>query len=213
MPRVRIGAIHAFVAIGSDDEEGIVGGMGRDGTWMPFIAADETRLRNLTPQAEVVAAATGKTIRLVRFSERVDIGIIEPGESLKVNDGVTITPEMDSFKIALEENIQGITKSAFLMQIYHPSMDNFREEPWPVIQLAIALLQDKPIVLWRVEDRVIPSKLAAIADLVIEGDLKDPKNMETFKAFLVEHGLEPKEDSGTQPKGEPSEGPQNHASA
>jgi hypothetical protein len=71
----RIEAIHAFVAVGEDDEEGIIG-MNMGGSWMPFIAADLTRLEGLRPSAEAIAATTGRQVRLVRFTTRQDLEVI-----------------------------------------------------------------------------------------------------------------------------------------
>jgi hypothetical protein len=73
----RIGAIHAYVSVGEDDQEGIIG-ENIGGSWLPFIAADEHRLIQLRPIAERIAKASGRPVRLVRFSVREDIEVIEP---------------------------------------------------------------------------------------------------------------------------------------
>lgn len=75
----RIDRLTAYVAVDpADDEEGIVGHRMPDGTMMPLIGADETRIRDMRPYAESVAAATGQQIKLVRFSVREDLDVIDP---------------------------------------------------------------------------------------------------------------------------------------
>lgn len=46
--------------------------------WVPFVAADETRLAQLTARAHLIARASGRTVRLVRFDVRVDLEEIKP---------------------------------------------------------------------------------------------------------------------------------------
>ena len=45
---------------------------------LPLIAADLIRLQQLRPMAEKVAKASGHSIRLVRFTTRTEIDVIEP---------------------------------------------------------------------------------------------------------------------------------------
>lgn len=73
----RIETIHAFVAVDDDDEEGLTGFMSESG-WMPMVAADPTRLESLRPIAQQIAAASGATIKLVRFSQREELEVIAP---------------------------------------------------------------------------------------------------------------------------------------
>lgn len=72
MMSFRITEIHAFLAVGDDDEEGIIGAHTAMG-WVPFVAADKTRLNILRPHAENIAKDTGKKVKLVRFSVREDL--------------------------------------------------------------------------------------------------------------------------------------------
>jgi len=74
-----------------------------------------------------------------------------------------------SFTEALEENINRITESRVFVQIYHPAMADFVRDPWPAIQLAIAILLDKPIVVACPIGRQVPPRLAKVADAVVEG--------------------------------------------
>jgi hypothetical protein len=76
----RIQHVHAWVSVDADDEEGIIGFMGPDRQWMPMIAADEARLRQLRPFAERTAKATGRPVRLLRFTVREELETIEAGE-------------------------------------------------------------------------------------------------------------------------------------
>lgn len=79
----RIETVVAFVAHDGDDDEGIMGFLQPDGTWMPMIAADEERIRRLRPIAEDQAKATGQQVKLVRFSQREDLETIDPGAVLR----------------------------------------------------------------------------------------------------------------------------------
>jgi len=73
----RITSIWAFMSVGPDDQEGIVGEL-LGSHWMPFIAADEHRLVQLRPLAARIAKASQSEVRLVRFSVREDIEVIAP---------------------------------------------------------------------------------------------------------------------------------------
>lgn len=68
-----INDIYAYLAVHKDGDEGIVG---FDGT--PLIAADLVRLQETRPIAEAIAKRTGMTIRLVRFTTRTELDVIEP---------------------------------------------------------------------------------------------------------------------------------------
>jgi len=68
----RISEIHAFLAIGDDDEEGLIGTM-MAGRWMPFVCADPDRVEALRPLAQMVARSSGKRVVLSKFSIREDI--------------------------------------------------------------------------------------------------------------------------------------------
>lgn len=78
--------------------------------------------------------------------------------------------EKAAFQKALQENVDMIANSKVMVQIYHDSMQDFLKEPWPVIQLACAIMLDKPIVLLCPEGRKVPSKLKKVADKVITGN-------------------------------------------
>jgi hypothetical protein len=77
--RFRIESISAFVSIGDDDEEGIIGApIGPQGEMVPLIAADEARLISLMPVAIRIASREGIRIKLVRFTNREDVSDV-PG--------------------------------------------------------------------------------------------------------------------------------------
>lgn len=77
-PGFRIKALWAFVMVGPDDEEGACGFKMPDGTWMPMIAADETRLDLIRSKAQELADISGRTIQIIRLDHRTDVGVIEP---------------------------------------------------------------------------------------------------------------------------------------
>lgn len=75
----RIDRIWAFLSVGADNEEGVVGFLDRrTGQWMPMVAADEKRLRALQELAQYTAETSGRAVRLVRFDVRTDVEILEP---------------------------------------------------------------------------------------------------------------------------------------
>ncbi len=64
-----IDALYAWVATEPDGGEGVCSWQFGD-THMPLIGADMDRIKSLRHHAEVVRAATGYPVRLVRFSMR-----------------------------------------------------------------------------------------------------------------------------------------------
>lgn len=75
-----------------------------------------------------------------------------------------------SFTEALEQNIARITGSDVFCSLYSDGMADFRKDPWPTIQLAIAILLDKPIIVACLAGRTPPPKLMKIADAVVSAD-------------------------------------------
>ena len=71
----KITEIYAFVSVGKNGE-GIVGMTmpveGRE-TFMPFICADKKRMEQLKPIAKKIAGEYGKTIKLIKLTNRKDI--------------------------------------------------------------------------------------------------------------------------------------------
>jgi hypothetical protein len=72
----RITELHAIVAVGDDDEEGIPAVFTPGGA-LPLIAADPVRLDQIKAAAQLVADDIGRDFKIVRFSVREDIGVIK----------------------------------------------------------------------------------------------------------------------------------------
>lgn len=72
-----IADIYAFVAVHPDGDEGILG-QSIGGVLMPLIGADLTRLQQLRPMAEQIAKESGKVVKLVRFTNRTELDVIQP---------------------------------------------------------------------------------------------------------------------------------------
>ena len=68
----KIKNIHAFVAVGDDGDEGVIGEM-INGVMTPFVCADEARVESLREKAFEIGKHTGKKVKLVRFSTREDV--------------------------------------------------------------------------------------------------------------------------------------------
>lgn len=71
----KIETIHAFISEDEDGQEGIIGMKSPvDGSWLPFIGADEERIKSLLPLAKQIKQQAGnKKIRLIKFSTREDL--------------------------------------------------------------------------------------------------------------------------------------------
>src|SRR3990167_3693590 len=76
-----------------------------------------------------------------------------------------------TFTEALRDTISLIIGTEAFVSLWHPNMGDFEDDPWPAIQLAIAILLDKPIIVLAPAGREPPEKLRRIADRVIHGDL------------------------------------------
>ncbi len=74
----KLKTVQAFVATDKDGTEGIIGQLMPDNSWMPFVGADEKRILALTPLAQKIATNIKQQIKLVKFSVREDVYIIEP---------------------------------------------------------------------------------------------------------------------------------------
>jgi hypothetical protein len=72
-----------FVSVDGDGE-GIVAACGPDGLWIPLVAADRQRVERLRPIARRIGQETGATIRLIRFTTRTELEVIEPKEGREV---------------------------------------------------------------------------------------------------------------------------------
>jgi hypothetical protein len=72
----RIDEVHIVVA-DNEEGEGVVSFKMGD-AWMPLIACDVSRLKNITPLAKMCARETGQKLKLVKFTTRETVGEIEP---------------------------------------------------------------------------------------------------------------------------------------
>lgn len=70
---------------------------------------------------------------------------------------------------AIQRNVDLINGCGTFVSLYSERMGDFVEGPMPAIQLAIAILLDKPIIVACMPGREPPAKLRAIADAVIYG--------------------------------------------
>jgi hypothetical protein len=64
--------------ISDDDGEGIAAFLSNDGIWMPLIAADKARVDSLRKMAQQLATESGVPVKLVKFSVREDLEVLEP---------------------------------------------------------------------------------------------------------------------------------------
>jgi hypothetical protein len=73
MSNFIITKVTAFVGIDPNNgDEGVFGFKGEDG-WIPLICADECKIESMLPIAEQIAAATGRSYRIIQFSTREDV--------------------------------------------------------------------------------------------------------------------------------------------
>jgi hypothetical protein len=76
MPRIE--QMFAFICEDQPNDEGVVG-VPFDGNHIsPLVGADMERVESLKPFAQLVADKLGKKIKIVVFSKREEIGLIEP---------------------------------------------------------------------------------------------------------------------------------------
>lgn len=73
----RIDEMFAFVLLDTDNTEGIPAFIAPDGMLMPMVGADLTRAESLRPVAEDFARKYKKKITLVKFTNRVELEVIE----------------------------------------------------------------------------------------------------------------------------------------
>lgn len=67
----RITAIWA--AISADETGEGICAVNSNGTWMPLLAADEKRLEWIVDQARTLAKMTGKRIKIIKLTSRVEV--------------------------------------------------------------------------------------------------------------------------------------------
>lgn len=67
-----ISTVVVFVSIDEDGNEGVIG-QKMDGVWMPFVCADEARIKQFFPSAEAIAKEFNIKYRILKFSVREDV--------------------------------------------------------------------------------------------------------------------------------------------
>lgn len=74
----RISEMFAFVAIDAEGNEGVAGFQNLEtGVWYPMVGADMARVDSLRPMARRISKATGKEIRLLKFTTREELEVIK----------------------------------------------------------------------------------------------------------------------------------------
>ncbi len=72
MPKIE--EMYAFVAEDTGpDDEGVVA-MATGSGWLPMVGADMARAESLKSIARDISAQTGKKVKLLRFTQREDLG-------------------------------------------------------------------------------------------------------------------------------------------
>jgi len=75
MPRIM--GMYAFVSEDSGpDDEGVVA-MSTGFGWMPMVGADMARVESLKPIAKGIAQESGKRIKLLHFTHREELEVIQ----------------------------------------------------------------------------------------------------------------------------------------
>lgn len=72
----RIDEMFAFVAE-EKEGEGVIAVHSPMG-WLPLVGANMARVESLRPYAKEVAMRSGQKVRLLRFSAREELGVLEP---------------------------------------------------------------------------------------------------------------------------------------
>jgi hypothetical protein len=79
----------------------------------------------------------------------------------------------EAFTRWLEGQAEAISGSEVFCQLYSPHMADFLADPGPAVQLALAILMDKPIIVACLPGRKPPAKLLALADAVVYGEPRE----------------------------------------
>lgn len=74
----RIDEMYAFITEDNGPEdEGIIGIKTPGGIWMPLVGADMERIESLRLVARDISRNLGKPVRLIRFTNREELELIE----------------------------------------------------------------------------------------------------------------------------------------
>lgn len=75
----KIESLWAYVSENDVGDEGLCGYKDpRTGNWLPMVAGNHKHLQALKPFADQIAKLTKKKVKLVKFTMREDLGVIEP---------------------------------------------------------------------------------------------------------------------------------------
>lgn len=80
--------------------------------------------------------------------------------------------EFDDLVEMYKGNMEKIGESAIFLNLFSPEMS---KQVLPCLQLGLAIMLDKPIVIVAPEGREIPNNLRCVAAAIYEGDMRDPK--------------------------------------
>ncbi len=75
--QLRIEEVFAYIVVDDDGTEGIPAIHGPDGTILPMTGADIARAHSLRPWAEKAARQMKKKVTLVKFTNRIELEVIE----------------------------------------------------------------------------------------------------------------------------------------
>lgn len=97
-----------------------------------------------------------------------------------------MTEPDEKFNDALKRTFAAVDSSAVFANLWSQSMEDFVEDPMPAVQLACAIILDKPILLLVATGReeTVPRKLRAIAERVLVGGPEEWGK--GIKAFMEE---------------------------
>lgn len=73
MPKIE--EMYAYIAEEGPEDEGVVA-MKMGDTWMPMVGADMARMESLKPIALVIGLETGQEVKLVKFTNRIELEVI-----------------------------------------------------------------------------------------------------------------------------------------
>jgi hypothetical protein len=76
--QLRIDEVYLFVSVDEGGEGVCAAPLFGDGSVVPLIAADKTRVESLLPVARKIAKASGKKVRLIKFTSRTEMMVIGP---------------------------------------------------------------------------------------------------------------------------------------
>lgn len=83
---------------------------------------------------------------------------------------------------AAQENYDKINDSSVFLTLFHHDMV---KDTIPCLQLGLAMMLDKPILIVCPEEREIPENLKKVAIGIYQGELNTPEFMEFMKEHVI----------------------------